>query len=121
MSTNYATNLVEVLTERSDDLAKAGDPATVNTILSAAQNEAQQRTAPVYLGDTWVYRITVAVLGVAVLGSAWAQFGLANHASGPRAIPDGLIAIGSAAIGALAGLLAPTSTPASNGASAAKG
>ena len=56
--------------------------------------------------DNWIYRIVVISLGLALLGSLAGLIALSWK--GDRTIPDGLIAIGSAAGGALAGLLAPS-------------
>lgn len=56
--------------------------------------------------DKWTYRIVVLSLGVAVL---IAMIGLIVLSwKGVQSVPDGLVAIGSAAVGALAGLLAPS-------------
>ena len=60
--------------------------------------------------DKWIYRIVVLMLGLTVLLAACGAIYLAGIAQAE--IPDILIAIGSAAVGALAGLLAPT-TPSS--------
>ena len=54
----------------------------------------------------WVYRIVVISLGLSVVGTIFGGFLLA-FTSG-ASIPEGLIALGSAAVGALAGLLAPS-------------
>jgi hypothetical protein len=55
--------------------------------------------------DRWIYRIVVLALGFAVLS---AMIGLIILSwKGVTTVPDGLVAIGSAAVGALAGLLAP--------------
>ncbi len=55
--------------------------------------------------DVWIYRIAVMVLGfvvlAAVVGAIWLN--LAD-----KSIPELLIALGSASIGAIAGLLSPT-------------
>ena len=56
--------------------------------------------------DEWIYRIVVLMLGLTVLLVALGGIYLA--ANGVTTIPDILIAIGSAAVGALAGLLSPT-------------
>ncbi len=60
--------------------------------------------------DKWIYRIVVMALGLAVLLSVGGAILLAWHSQG--ATPEGVVAIGSAAVGALAGLLAPS--PAKN-------
>jgi len=56
--------------------------------------------------DKWIYRIVVLMLGFTVLLAAYGAIYLAGIAKAE--IPDILIAIGSAAVGALAGLLTPT-------------
>jgi hypothetical protein len=55
--------------------------------------------------DVWIYRIVVLALGLAVLTSIAASTLIAWNGATP---PEGLVAIGSAAVGALAGLLAPS-------------
>lgn len=56
--------------------------------------------------DKWIYRIVVSTLGLAILLAV--SGGIYLAAKPDTAIPDILVAIGSAAVGALAGLLAPT-------------
>jgi uncharacterized membrane protein YbhN (UPF0104 family) len=56
--------------------------------------------------DKWIYRIVVSALGLAVLLAVIGGIYLAAKPN--TAIPDILVALGSAAVGALAGLLAPT-------------
>ncbi len=58
--------------------------------------------------DPVIYRVTVGVLGSVAIIVVMAQAVLAYCVKGAN-IPEGLVAIGAAAIGALAGLLAPTS------------
>jgi hypothetical protein len=58
-------------------------------------------------GDPWIYRIVVLVLGVAILGVIASALAL-TLTDGKDAVPDVLIAIGTGALGALAGLLAPS-------------
>lgn len=104
MAKSYAKNLTAALRERAVELAAAPDPQAVDTIVTEAETEAQRRTE---IPDTFVYRVTVIVLGIAVVTVIVAQLWITlQHKSDD--IPDGLIALGSAAIGALAGLLAPT-------------
>ncbi len=69
------------------------DPRVLGAILQPLQS------------DKWIYRIVVTALGLAVLGSIAGTVVLALHAVN---IPEGIVAIGSAAVGALAGLLAPS-------------
>lgn len=54
--------------------------------------------------DVWIYRIVVGTLGLAVLGALGGAIGLTAFG---KQIPEVLVALGSAAVGALAGLLAP--------------
>lgn len=56
--------------------------------------------------DPWIYRIVVLSLGLTVLGTVLGGFFLVSTSA--AAMPEGLIALGSAAVGALAGLLAPS-------------
>ena len=65
-----------------------------------------KREAPAFIGDTLVYRIVVLSLGGAVILVLLGAIGLSFYNVTP--IPDILTAIGSAAVGALAGLLAPS-------------
>lgn len=59
---------------------------------------------PVYKSDRWIYRIVASVLGliglIAVVGAILLAFAGSE-------IPDVLVALGSAAVGALAGLFNP--------------
>jgi hypothetical protein len=54
----------------------------------------------------WIFRLVVAFLGIAVLLTIIGGFYLSIKTA--VTIPEGLIALGSAAVGALAGLLAPS-------------
>ncbi len=56
--------------------------------------------------DKWIYRIVVSALGITVL--LVASGGIYLAAKPNTSIPEILVAIGSAAVGALAGLLTPT-------------
>lgn len=106
MASSYAKNLTTTLRERAADLAAAPDPQSVDAIVAEAETEAQRRTE---IPDTFVYRVTVIVLGIAVVTVIVAQLWITLERK-EGGIPDGLIALGSTAIGALAGLLAPTPT-----------
>jgi hypothetical protein len=65
---------------------------------------------PAFLTDRWTYRIVVLSLGfvstAAILGAIFLSSIVS--AGSPARIPDVLTALGAAAIGALAGLLAPS-------------
>ena len=56
--------------------------------------------------DVWIYRMVVAALGLTVLGGIIGSIVLAGM--GIKDIPQVIVALGSAAVGALAGLLAPS-------------
>lgn len=55
--------------------------------------------------DIWLYRLVVAVLGLTVVASVTGAIVLALSG---QSTPEVLVALGSAAIGGLAGLLAPS-------------
>lgn len=55
--------------------------------------------------DVWLYRIVVIALGLSALASLIGAILLATQDRNP---PELLVALGSAAIGGLAGLLAPS-------------
>ncbi len=58
--------------------------------------------------DEWIYRAVVVFLGVTIVATVFGGIYLALKADPNIKLPDGIIAIGSAAVGALAGLLAPS-------------
>ena len=60
--------------------------------------------------DVWIYRGVVFVLGAVVLVTVIGgiQLELVSTAQEVKTIPQAIVSIGSAAIGALAGLLAPS-------------
>ncbi len=60
------------------------------------------------LTDNWIYRLVVCFLGITVIGTVIGGFIISGKTG--QDIPEGLIALGSAAVGALAGLLAPSPT-----------
>jgi hypothetical protein len=60
---------------------------------------------PIYKSDKFIYRVVVGALAVVVLTTA---IGAIILESGGKTTPQALIALGSTALGALAGLLAPS-------------
>ncbi|MGD9851832.1 MAG: hypothetical protein AB7T38_11235 [Nitrospirales bacterium] len=58
--------------------------------------------------DVWIYRFVVWFLGLAILTSLAATFYLTLEVKPMEKLPDIFLALGSAAVGALAGLLAPS-------------
>ncbi|MFZ1081847.1 MAG: hypothetical protein WAO19_07970 [Candidatus Kryptoniota bacterium] len=61
--------------------------------------------APVIQSDVWIYRMVVAFLGLTVLAGV---IGAIILSMSGKSTPEVLVALGSAAVGALAGLLAPS-------------
>jgi hypothetical protein len=55
--------------------------------------------------DVWLYRMVVATLSLTVVASV---IGAITLAMASRSTPEILVALGSAAVGGLAGLLAPS-------------
>lgn len=105
MASTFAKNFTDIVEEKAHDIARAvNDPKKVREVLSEAQTEARERTG---VPDTFPYRATVLFLGSALIAVILAQVWITVTG---KETPDGLIAIGSAAIGALAGLLAPSPT-----------
>jgi hypothetical protein len=78
------------------------DPAKA---VGALADEIVRSLPPALQSDPWVYRMVVLFLGCAVIISLVGATVLVY--SGGEKTPDILTAIGSAAVGALAGLLAP--------------
>src|SRR5262245_5039913 len=85
------------------------DDAAVPAAIKQKAQDTLSSGLPVYQGDVWIYRMVVVVLGLTVLITVVGGLGLAAAGSPNNyKMPAELIALGSAAIGALAGLLAPS-------------
>ena len=69
----------------------------------------------VFMTDPWIYRIVVGVLGVLVLSVVLGAVVLGKD------IPQGILALGSAAVGGLVGLLVPSPMTKSNTAAERQG
>jgi hypothetical protein len=84
------------------------DPALAERLKADPAGElariAEER--PAYTRDVWTYRLVVIFLGAVALGVVSGAVYLFALDKGD--LPSGVIAIASAAVGALAGLLAPT-------------
>jgi predicted phage tail protein len=78
--------------------------------LNRLAEQAKKQVVPRVLEqDRLIYRIVVSSLGLVVLFVVVGVIGLSfKNSGGTVAIPDVLTALGSAAIGALAGILAPS-------------
>lgn len=88
------------------------DPARLQALkrdplleLEKLRDEADEKTPRLVPEDPWMYRIVVIALGVVVLA---AVVGAIVLAASKLEVPQALIALGSTALGALAGLLAPS-------------
>ena len=97
-----ASEQVQSVAELAVRVAK--DQTLANEI-KANPAEALANLAAPLQSDAWIYRIVVISLGAAVLLAILGAFVLAALG---KTIPDILTALGSAAVGALAGLLAPS-------------
>jgi hypothetical protein len=82
----------------------AEDPE-LRRALSEKPAETLARLAEPLRSDAWVYRLVVIALGLAALIAVGGTVALAFVG---KPVPEALVAIGSAAVGALAGLLAPS-------------
>lgn len=86
----------------------ARDPNLESQIKSEPEKVIRQYSEPAYVADKWIYRMVVGILGLAIVIAAGGALWLAVRGGGPT--PEILLALGSAAVGALAGLLAPSPT-----------
>jgi hypothetical protein len=95
-----------------EDLLKAiqSEPTiTANLKAKAADVSNELAARPVFQTDIWIYRVVVIVLGVTVLSTIFGGLALAFRGDlANYKLPSEIVAIGSAAVGALAGLLAPS-------------
>jgi len=73
--------------------------------LAKSVEEAKKETEPAYFTDKWIYRMVVGALGLVLFVSAVGAIVLVTN---NKATPDVLVALGSAAVGALAGMLVPS-------------
>ena len=81
-----------------------------DTLRKVAKEVTRDLPSPAFVSDRWTYRIVVLSLGIvciAAIGGAIYLSAIAPAGGTPN-IPDVLTALGAAAIGALAGLLAPS-------------
>lgn len=88
----------------------AKDPQLQEQIKADPVTALANLAAPPLQSDVWIYRMVVAALGLTVLIAITSAVVLSAKSSKEWAytIPDAVIALGSAAVGALAGLLAPS-------------
>lgn len=93
----------------SDLVAKIAQDPQFEADVKANPGQAIARVAaPLPLqNDNWIYRIVVGSLGLVILIAVVGGIYLALQ---DKKLPEGIIALSSAAVGALAGLLAPSPT-----------
>jgi hypothetical protein len=84
------------------------DPTLAQTLKNDPQAflEGLAAATPAYVGDIWIYRGVVLILGVVVCATVMS--GIIISVKGLQELPAALIGLGSTALGALAGLLAPS-------------
>ena len=86
--------------------ARSDLPDDAKSIINSTINSLQRPLD----SDIWIYRAVVVILGICVITTVIGGIVLVIYGKGEAkiALPDGIVAIGSAAVGALAGLLAPS-------------
>lgn len=86
----------------------AQDPAIADEIRQDPARAIAKYSQTPLQTDRWIYRLVVIGLGLTILLSVGGGIYLA--ATGTQETPEILIALGSASVGALSGLLAPSPT-----------
>jgi hypothetical protein len=81
-----------------------------DTLRKLAAEVTRDLPAPAFVSDRWTYRIVVLALGIVCITAIGGAIYLSAIAPAEPKIPDVLTALGAAAIGALAGPLAPSPT-----------
>lgn len=99
MANNIKDTLQELIQQVTNDASLPADHKV------KLLGNLQKLSSPLQ-SDRWIFRLVVAFLGLAVLFTIIGGFILSFKTA--ATIPEGLIALGSAAVGALAGLLAPS-------------
>jgi hypothetical protein len=103
MQTRSADELVQRITANPNLVQDVKtDPVTT---LKTVADQVVRDLPPALQTDRWIYRIVVSVLGLVVLAAIIGAILLGYQWI---TIPETLTALGSAAVGALAGLLAPS-------------
>lgn len=74
------------------------------TVINEAATKVEETTHPAYYDDRFLYRVAVIVLGTLALLAALGSIILVVNG---KTTPEVLVALGSAAVGALVGLFAP--------------
>lgn len=100
-----SAELLAELIKHSPGLLDKSNPHASATIDTLVDKVTDYVPIPVLIGDRWLYRGIIVSLG---LVAVTAIIGAIILSSNELEIPDVVTALGSAAIGALAGLLAPS-------------
>jgi len=110
MAETVESAVTKAIELNAQDLANAGTPDAVNELAGKIAEDVNQ----VFDGrkDKFSYRAVIVILGVVVVlvTITYAMYALTPLNKGDATLPDlpdALISLGAAAIGALAGLLAP--------------
>jgi hypothetical protein len=108
MAVRSASQMVKMFQDDSALKAKLqADPNPIQVLKDTAKKaEAAVDNRPIYTSDKPFYYIVVIVLGLVVLIAAIGSLVLAFD--GGQTTPQVLVALGSAAVGALAGLFTPS-------------
>lgn len=96
----------------SDSSAVQKLQAAPDAYLQEKADAAKEATTPAYVSDKLVYRIVVAALAAALLIAIAGAVGLAFDG---KTVPSVLVAVGSAALGALAGIFTPSPSAKASG------
>jgi len=99
--------MVKMFTEDTNLLTRLKTDPDPIPVLEETATKVKAEYTPIYTGDKLLYRIAVIVLGLLALIAAIGSIGLV---AASKTTPDVLVALGSAAVGALVGLFAPSPT-----------
>ena len=93
--------------ESVEDLAEMvrEDPELAQEIRERPAETIAEMASPLER-DPWIYRIVVITLGLVAVVAITGSIAIVI-AAGDEPVPDAVVALGSAAVGALAGLIAP--------------
>lgn len=98
-------NVIKNSPSLSQEIANnANNPDELAKLIKKAIDEASKKVEP-WTNDKWVYRMAIFVLGLLALLAAYAAYQV-TFTNPQVAVPESLVALGSAAAGALVGLFA---------------
>lgn len=102
-----ADRMVKIFSDDSTLLSRLRTDIDPIPVLQETAAKAIRENSPAFIGDAVLYRIAVVVLGLLALIAAVGSIGLVVA---DKTTPEVLVALGSAAVGALVGLFAPSPT-----------